>query len=239
MSRSSSCRHPQDLSRRRRAGPASALSVAPGEVIGLVGENGAGKSTLMKVLGGVVEPDRGRRSASTASSATPFTVARRDGGRHRLRPPGTQPVRQSRRRRPTSSSAASRCTGGFLKLVDRKKLRRSACSRCSTGSACDFAPDTPVARLSLAQRQLVEIAKALSLERAAGDHGRADLEPDARRDRAAAARDRRPEGAAASASSSSRTGSNEVERCADRVVVLRDGQRGRRARPRRASATTR
>ncbi|MEX2319022.1 MAG: ATP-binding cassette domain-containing protein, partial [Bauldia sp.] len=35
------------------------MEVRPGEVIGLVGENGAGKSTLMKILGGVVEPDRG------------------------------------------------------------------------------------------------------------------------------------------------------------------------------------
>src|SRR6478735_6869196 len=35
------------------------IEVRPGEVIGLVGENGAGKSTLMKILGGVVTPDRG------------------------------------------------------------------------------------------------------------------------------------------------------------------------------------
>ena len=35
------------------------LSVAPGEVIGLVGENGAGKSTLMRILGGVAEPTLG------------------------------------------------------------------------------------------------------------------------------------------------------------------------------------
>src|SRR5512147_1591812 len=35
------------------------LDVRPGEIIGLVGENGAGKSTLMKILGGVVTPDRG------------------------------------------------------------------------------------------------------------------------------------------------------------------------------------
>src|SRR6185437_7250987 len=38
---------------------AFSMSVAPGEVVGLVGENGAGKSTLMKVLGGVVAPDQG------------------------------------------------------------------------------------------------------------------------------------------------------------------------------------
>ncbi|WP_202804493.1 ATP-binding cassette domain-containing protein [Ornithinimicrobium pekingense] len=36
------------------------LRVAPGEVIGLVGDNGAGKSTLMKMLAGAVTPDSGR-----------------------------------------------------------------------------------------------------------------------------------------------------------------------------------
>lgn len=36
------------------------LNVAPGEVIGLVGDNGAGKSTLMKILSGVTIPDSGR-----------------------------------------------------------------------------------------------------------------------------------------------------------------------------------
>src|SRR5258708_33082586 len=35
------------------------LAVAPGEVVGLIGENGAGKSTLMKILGGVTEPSSG------------------------------------------------------------------------------------------------------------------------------------------------------------------------------------
>src|ERR1700730_11514437 len=35
------------------------LSIASGEVVGLVGENGAGKSTLMKILGGVYQPDAG------------------------------------------------------------------------------------------------------------------------------------------------------------------------------------
>lgn len=35
------------------------FAVAPGEVVGLVGDNGAGKSTLMKVLAGAIEPDEG------------------------------------------------------------------------------------------------------------------------------------------------------------------------------------
>src|SRR5262249_49242869 len=35
------------------------LSIAPGEVVGLVGDNGAGKSTLIKIISGVHGPDRG------------------------------------------------------------------------------------------------------------------------------------------------------------------------------------
>src|ERR1044071_7637197 len=58
------------------------LSVAPGEVIGLVGENGAGKSTMMKILGGVTAPSAGTiridgagRAAMTVADATRGGIA--------------------------------------------------------------------------------------------------------------------------------------------------------------------
>ena len=36
------------------------LEIYPGEIIGLVGDNGAGKSTLIKIISGLIKPDRGK-----------------------------------------------------------------------------------------------------------------------------------------------------------------------------------
>src|ERR1700675_707334 len=58
------------------------FAVAPGEVVGLIGENGAGKSTLMRILGGVTEPSSGtiklrgeRREHLTVSEAIRSGIA--------------------------------------------------------------------------------------------------------------------------------------------------------------------
>ena len=95
--------------------------------------------------------------------------------------------------------------GGPLRLIDRPALRARV-QPILDRLGVEFGPDTPVAELSLAQMQLVEIAKALSLDARLLilDEPTSSLTL-TETDRLLR-RDRRPQGRAASASSSSRTG---------------------------------
>src|SRR5262245_18765576 len=144
-----------------RALDAVDFSVSAGEGVGLVGENGAGKSTLMKILGGVVAPSAGSIVLDGVSHDR-LTIGDAIGG-------GIAFVHQELNLFENLTAAANifigrePLTGGFLKLVDRKELSRRAAPFLKQLGA-DFGPDAPVAALSLAQMQLVEIAKALSLK---------------------------------------------------------------------------
>lgn len=136
------------------------LEVRPGEVIGLVGENGAGKSTVMKILGGVVEPDAG----SIEIDGVPYH-ALSVGGAMRA---GIAFVHQELNLFDNLDVAANVFIGreprrlGLLQLVDTQQ-QRDAVRPLLERLGANFGPDASVARLSLAQQQLVEIAKALSL----------------------------------------------------------------------------
>jgi ribose transport system ATP-binding protein len=137
-----------------------AADVQRSEVIGLVGENGAGKSTLMKILGGVTTPDRGTieidgvpHEGLTVSHAMSAGIAF---------------VHQELNLFDNLDVAANVFIGreprkfGLLNIVDGKKLHAMVQPYLDQLGA-NFSSSTAVSRLSLAQRQMVEIAKALSL----------------------------------------------------------------------------
>lgn len=195
------------------------LQVGRGEVLALIGENGAGKSTLMKILGGVVGPSEGAIRIDGVERAS-LKVA--DSMKA-----GIAFVHQELNLFDNLDVAANVMIGrepvvaGPLKLIDRRALE-SRVTPLLRRLGVDFQADTPVAQLSLAQCQLVEIAKALSLD------ARVVImdEPTSSLTVSETARLLKviAELKAAGVSVifiSHRL--NEVEQCADRVVVLRDG----------------
>jgi len=135
------------------------MDVRPGEIIGLVGENGAGKSTLMKMLGGVVAPNRGEITIDGVSRHS-LTVAESMSA-------GIAFVHQELNLFDNLDVAANVYigrepqVGGFLHFVDEDKLHKMV-EPVLRRVGANFQASSPVAKLSLAQRQLVEIAKALS-----------------------------------------------------------------------------
>ena len=133
--------HRQDLSRRHGARRGQPRRRAAARWSGLIGENGAGKSTLMKVLGGVVRADVRRRSCIDGVEHAGADGDGVDGGRHRLRPSGAQPVREPRRRRqhlhrPRAADAAARCS-----LVDNAAAARAWREPLLERLGVDFGPD--------------------------------------------------------------------------------------------------
>jgi ribose transport system ATP-binding protein len=135
------------------------LAAHPREIIGLVGENGAGKSTLMKILGGVVQPSSGMIRIDGRDHAG-LTVAQSMAAGIAF---GHQELNLFDNLDVTANVFICRepLMGGPLRLVDRRKMAAAVQPLLDTLGA-DFTPQTMVADLSIAQRQILEIAKALS-----------------------------------------------------------------------------
>ena len=108
---------------------------------------------------------------------------RRPGRRHRGHLPGADALpRPVRRREHLHGPAAARAACAASTAA---AMRDHATASCSPGSACTSTPTGPARGLSIADQQLVEIAKALSLRRPGPGHGRADRRAVRRRGRAA------------------------------------------------------
>ncbi|HEY6329263.1 MAG TPA: sugar ABC transporter ATP-binding protein [Blastocatellia bacterium] len=135
------------------------LRVMPGDILAVVGENGAGKSTLMKIMGGIHQPDSGQilldgRPAvfhtTKESIAAGIALIHQElsvldnldvAGNIFL---GREPLK-----------------GGPLRLVDQRRIHAEARVYLDR-LGLNVSTRASVCELSIAQRQMVEIAKALS-----------------------------------------------------------------------------
>lgn len=196
----------------------ASLTVSRGEVVALVGENGAGKSTLMKILGGVYQPDAGEiRLEGRKIAVGSVNEAMRLGIafiHQELNVLGNLDV--------AGNVFLGREPRTGLGLVDRKRIHADA-EVYLKRLGVSVPTTTRLDRLPIAQQQLVEIAKALSLNARLiiMDEPTSSLtQPETDR-LLGLVNGLRTQGVSI-IYISHRLG--ELTRCADRVVVLRDGK---------------
>ncbi|MGY2166419.1 L-arabinose ABC transporter ATP-binding protein AraG [Pseudomonas tolaasii] len=128
----------------------------PHQVHALMGENGAGKSTLLKILGGAYQPSSGTVQIGEQTMA--FKNAADSIAS------GVAVIHQELHLVPEMTVAENLFLGHLptrFGVVNRSQLRRQALA-CLKGLADEIDPGEKLGCLSLGQRQLVEIAKALS-----------------------------------------------------------------------------
>lgn len=135
------------------------LDIRAGEVHALMGENGAGKSTVIKILAGLHQPDEG---GSLAVMGRP--VQFRNPGEAIAA--GIATVHQELLLFPDLTVAENIFMGHYPRqasgAIDWKAARRAARQLLDELDAAELDPNTRVFQLSVAQRQRVEIARALS-----------------------------------------------------------------------------
>ncbi|MCQ6560691.1 sugar ABC transporter ATP-binding protein [Paenibacillus mendelii] len=135
------------------------LHLDAGRVLALLGENGAGKSTMIKILNGDYSKDAGEifLDGVQVSLQTPSDAAKL----------GIRVIYQELNYVPHTSVMENIYVGHLPRknrwFVDWKKLRQDT-QRLLDLLGCRFAPDELIGNLSIADKQLVEIAKALSKE---------------------------------------------------------------------------
>ena len=137
-----------------RALDAVDFEVCAGEIHALVGENGAGKSTLVKTLGGGVVPDSG----TITLGGVPLRLGHPLASRQR----GIDVIYQEFTLVPELSAAANIFLGREPgRIVLRTAEMRREAQRILDSLGAQVGADEPAGGLSVAQQQMVEIARAL------------------------------------------------------------------------------
>lgn len=132
------------------------LTVDPGEVIGLIGENGAGKSTLMKIMSGFDDGFEGELlvDGKHVDLGTPKAA----------RALGIAIAQQELSLIPTLTVAENIFLGGDHgpRFASLRKLAQLAKPFLEEVGLSDMSPTTPVGRLSVGERHLVEVARLIA-----------------------------------------------------------------------------
>ena len=134
------------------------LELRPGSVHALLGENGAGKSTLMKVLAGIHQASSGRVYIRGEEQQLLSTQQSQDMG--------IAMIHQELMYVPDLSIAENMYLGHEPELtrfgfVDKRRLYRDT-EQALSRLGLEFSPDEMMRNLNVSQRQLIEIAKAIS-----------------------------------------------------------------------------
>src|SRR5699024_7884161 len=136
------------------------LEVDKGEIVALLGENGAGKSTLMKIIAGVFSPTEGE----IYLKGEKVTI---------LNPKHSQELKISIIHQEfnliTDMTIAENINLGrekkkFAGIIDWKKMREDTVAVLERVGIKHLSPNTLISECSVAERQLIEIAKALSFD---------------------------------------------------------------------------
>ncbi len=133
------------------------FDVRPGEVHALMGENGAGKSTLMKTLAGMHQPDEGRIiiDGKTVEIANPIEA--KENGIILIH----QELSLAEEMTVAENVFLGELPRGRFGFVDRHALNDRV-GMILKKLNCDFGPRTRVGTLSIAKKQMCEIARALT-----------------------------------------------------------------------------
>ena len=134
------------------------LTLKAGEILAIVGENGAGKSTLIKILSGAYQPDKGEilLNGQKAENMTPLTAIKK----------GIGVIYQELNSVDQLTVAENIFMGnlprkGRLKTIDYQAMERDS-RLLLTRVGMKIHPFTLMEKLSVAEKQLIEIAKTLS-----------------------------------------------------------------------------
>lgn len=137
------------------------FSANPGEVLGLVGVNGAGKSTMMNILGGLLQPDRGSEIVVNGDKV----VIKNPKIAEEL---GIAFIQQEVAAFETMSVFENVLASDFNKwrrhgsLFLNKKAMKEEVKQHLAALDCHIDVDTPAHALTVGEKQMVQIARALS-----------------------------------------------------------------------------